>query len=84
MEDVMITTGSITFLIVLWIIRVKLLKIAIKEKDKTSILKKVKIYTIDIIIIIISLKMFGTTNFGIQTSAMLNLVTSIVLPIMIK
>ena len=100
MYAVIITVISLLYLMILWIMRFKKLTDNLKSffgnligkksnkvlrnESANTIIRLIKIMIIDGLFLSVTLALLGPTNFGIMVSALINMISSIILPLMIK
>jgi len=78
MITVLVTATSLVIMFAIWIHRIG------KIVHKKNIFKNLLLISIDIGIFVLLINYFGLTNFAIQTSALINVMTSILLMPLLK
>ena len=78
MLSVLITTGSLFLLFVIWLNRIG------KILNGIEIFKNIITMVVDVTIFVVLLNIFGFTNFALQTSALLNVLTTVTIKPLMK
>ncbi len=78
MITVIVTASSLLVMFAIWIHRIG------KIVHKQHIFKNIFLMAIDVSIFMLLINYFGLTNFAIQTSALINVMTSILLMPLLK